>query len=181
MIQQPFTIRSKKWLLRMKRRQRNNFGTLNIDVSLLECMPNTWRDGSRTSLPNKYVSFYVEYDCNYSLEQIMIIDGEELKSDPVSVMTRIQMFLKVDPMIDYSKQIRFNTKKGFFCPVSLPSNSTKCLGKGKGRKYPDMMEETEKFLREYYMPGNVALSKLLTKLRQPIPIWLEQDLSHQEI
>ena len=110
----------------------------------------------------------------------MIIDGEELKLDPVAVLSRLQVFLKIEPFVDYKNLIRFDSRKGFYCPVSLLNNSTKCLGRGKGRRYEEMTEETEKMLRDYFMSFNVALSKLLTKLRQPIPVWLQEDLSHPE-
>jgi heparan sulfate N-deacetylase/N-sulfotransferase NDST2 len=108
----------------------------------------------------------------------MIIDGEELKSDPVSVMSRLQVFLKIEPFMDYKEKLRFEPKKGFYCQVSETNNSTKCLGRSKGRIYLDMEPRAEKFLRAYFMSHNVALSKLLTKLHQPIPQWLEDDLSH---
>ena len=58
----------------------------------------------------------------------------------------------------------------------MEDNKTKCLGKGKGRRYPDMSIEATDFLHSYYRKPNLALSKLLTKLGQTIPSWLEEDL-----
>lgn len=110
-------------------------------------------------------------------QQLMIIDGEELKADPVSVMNQVQQFLKIKPFYDYSEHLRYDPKKGFFCQITQ-RNSTKCLGRSKGRHYAPMDPRAEKFLKAFYLSHNVALSKLLARLRQPIPNWLQEDLSH---
>lgn len=73
---------------------------------------------------------------------------------------------------------RYDAKKGFFCKV-LEGGGNKCLGKGKGRQYATMDTESYKYLREYYMPYNTALVKLLRKLEHTtIPQWLKDDLSY---
>jgi len=73
---------------------------------------------------------------------------------------------------------RYDAKKGFFCKV-LQGGGNKCLGKGKGRHYANMDAESYKYLREYYMPYNTALVKLLRKLEHTtIPQWLKDDLSY---
>ncbi len=41
---------------------------------------------------------------------------------------------------------RFDPKKGFWCQL-LEGGKTKCLGKSKGRRYPDMDPEVQPFLR----------------------------------
>lgn len=130
-----------------------------------------------------------------------IIDGDQLKSNPVDVLDQFQKFLKITPTFDYSSHIRYwilhlissltfysitnwllcfryDVKKGFFCKV-LDGGSNKCLGKGKGRQYPTMDTESYNYLREYYMPYNTALVKLLRKLEHTtIPQWLKDDLSY---
>ena len=58
----------------------------------------------------------------------------------------------------------------------MENNKTKCLGKGKGRRYPEMSAKATDFLHSYYSKPNLALSKLLSKLGQTIPAWLEDDL-----
>ena len=106
----------------------------------------------------------------------MIIDGDELKSDPATVMDKLQSFLKIDNYLDYRSKLRFDSKKGFFCQIN-DKNQTKCLGKLKGRNYEDMDTVSEKWLRDYFMAHNVALSKLLTRIHANIPPWLEEELS----
>lgn len=146
-----------------------------------KAIPKQLKDLRHRCLSPGFYAQHLERWLNFfSPQQIMIIDGEELKTDPVTVMSRLQVFLKIEPFLDYKKLLRFESKKGFFCPIT--GNSTvKCLGKGKGRRYEDISPTTEKFLRDYFMPHNVALSKLLTKLRQPIPFWLEEDLSRSDL
>ena len=104
------------------------------------------------------------------------MDGEELKYDPVSVMNRLQHFLNIKPFVDFSDKLKFDRKKGFFCKVATEGGLPKCLGKGKGRLYPNMDSECWNFLRDYYRLYNEALLKLLNRLGYSIPDWLEDEL-----
>ena len=112
----------------------------------------------------------------FSLQAIHIVDGEEVKYDPVSVMNRLQHFLNIKPFVDFSDKLKFDRKKGFFCRVSEDGGPPKCLGKGKGRQYPAMDAESSAFLRDYYRLYNEALLKLLNRLGYSIPDWLEDEL-----
>lgn len=127
--------------------------------------------------PGLYAQHLERWLSFYPPQQLMIIDGEELKSDPVRVMNKLQTFLAITPFFDYSGSLRFDPHKGFFCKVLSQNNRTKCLGQGKGRLYPPMDIRAEKFLKAYYLSHNVALSKLFNNLRQPQPHWLKEDLS----
>lgn len=127
--------------------------------------------------PGLYAQHLERWLTYYPPQQLMIIDGEELKSDPVHVMNRLQTFLGITPLFEYNKSLRYDPSKGFFCKVLSQTNRTKCLGQGKGRVYPPMDIRAEKFLKAYYLSHNVALSKLLNNLRQPQPRWLKEDLS----
>lgn len=74
---------------------------------------------------------------------------------------------------------RFDKKKGFFCQV-VNGDSTKCLGRSKGRQYPPMEEKSLKYLQRYYLSHNTALVKLFKKIGiRIIPKWLKEDLSDQ--
>jgi hypothetical protein len=48
-------------------------------------------------------------------KQLHIIDGEELKYDPVAVMNRLQHFLEVSPFHDYREAHQLST----FLPVKI--------------------------------------------------------------
>lgn len=92
-------------------------------------------------------------------------------------MNELQRFLKITPPFDYSKRLRYDPKKGFFCQV-IGGDHTKCLGRNKGRQYPPMEDKSYKFLQRYYLSHNTALVKLLKRLGiRNIPQWLKGDLS----
>uniref|UniRef100_A0A672SH91 Bifunctional heparan sulfate N-deacetylase/N-sulfotransferase 1 n=1 Tax=Sinocyclocheilus grahami TaxID=75366 RepID=A0A672SH91_SINGR len=105
--------------------------------------------------------------------QILVVDGQTLKTDPASVMEKIQTFLGLENQVDYHKTLAFDPKKGFWCQL-LDGGKTKCLGKSKGPRYPD--KQSQVFLRKYYRDGNIQLSKLLYKMGQVLPGWLREDL-----
>ncbi|KAJ8780414.1 hypothetical protein J1605_011678 [Eschrichtius robustus] len=114
-------------------------------------------------------------DRAYSWYQLLIIDGQQLRTDPATVMDEVQKFLGVSPHYNYSEALTFDSHKGFWCQL-LEEGKTKCLGKSKGRKYPPMDPESRVFLSSYYRDHNVELSKLLHRLGQPLPSWLRQEL-----
>jgi hypothetical protein len=39
-------------------------------------------------------------------QQISVIDGEQVRLDPVTSMTKLQHFLKIRPIFDYSLHLR---------------------------------------------------------------------------
>ena len=92
-------------------------------------------------------------------------------------MDHLQTFLKLEPHIDYRQKIRYDHHKGFFCLINPSTNGTKCLGKSKGRQYPKMNRLAWKYLHRYYWHHNLALSKLLNRLRINLPNWLVTELS----
>lgn len=106
----------------------------------------------------------------------MLVDGDELRNNPVIVMEKLQLFFKLKPHINYGEKLRFDEKKGFYCQI-ISKNSTKCLGKSKGRHYEEIDQQSESYLHNFYFHYNIALSKLLNKLRIPNPSWLEYQLS----
>ncbi|ODM92934.1 Bifunctional heparan sulfate N-deacetylase/N-sulfotransferase [Orchesella cincta] len=108
-------------------------------------------------------------------QQLLIIDGDELRNDPVSIMYRLQQFLQIDPLFDYSSRLRYDKNKGFYCQV-ISQNKNKCLGRNKGRQYPAMDSKSAKYLNVYYTTHNSALVKMLKRLDQQIPMWLREDL-----
>ena len=65
----------------------------------------------------------------YSGKQLIVLDGNKLKTDPIPLMNRLQKQLHVEKYYDYRKLIKFDEKKGFFCP--LQNGKTHCLGKSK--------------------------------------------------
>uniref|UniRef100_A0A669EGY4 [heparan sulfate]-glucosamine N-sulfotransferase n=1 Tax=Oreochromis niloticus TaxID=8128 RepID=A0A669EGY4_ORENI len=114
-------------------------------------------------------------DRAYSWYQLHIVDGALLRSNPVLVMEGIQRFLGVTPIFNYTQALMYDDSKGFWCQ-RVDGGRAKCLGKSKGRKYPELSSESRAFLAEYYHEHNMDLLRLLSRLGQPLPSWLRQEL-----
>ncbi|KAL1404291.1 hypothetical protein pipiens_000100, partial [Culex pipiens pipiens] len=155
----------------------NNYSFFQV-IMASDSAPKPLRDlRNRCLNPGKYAQHLERWLAYYPQQQLQIIDGEQLKSNPVEVMMELQRFLKLTPTFDYSEHLRFDNKKGFYCQI-VNENKNKCLGKSKGRQYPPMDEKSAKWLQRYYQNHNSALNKLLKKLgSRPIPQWLKDDLS----
>lgn len=124
--------------------------------------------------PGKYAQHLDRWLTQYRPRQLQIIDGEEVKYNPVAVMNKLQHFLQISPFFDYNNSLVFDKDKGFFCMKT--GEKKKCLGKGKGRKYPPMDQYSKEWLKKYYRKSNEHLEKLFTKLGYSIPTWLTEEL-----
>ncbi|XP_075162039.1 N-deacetylase and N-sulfotransferase sfl [Haematobia irritans] len=155
----------------------NNYSFYQV-ITASDSAPKALRDlRNRCLNPGKYAQHLERWLSYYPAQQLHIIDGEQLRLNPVDVMNDLQRFLKIQPALDYSNHLRYDVKKGFFCQV-ISEKRNKCLGKSKGRQYPLMDERSAKLLQRYYLSHNTALVKLLKKLgARPIPQWLKDDLS----
>uniref|UniRef100_A0A1B6I4Z3 [heparan sulfate]-glucosamine N-sulfotransferase n=2 Tax=Homalodisca liturata TaxID=320908 RepID=A0A1B6I4Z3_9HEMI len=147
-------------------------------ISASDTAPKVLRDlRNRCLNPGKYAQHLERWLTYYSPQQLHIIDGDQLRSNPIQVMDSLQKFLKITPYFDYSTHLRYDPKKGFFCQV-LNDDHTKCLGKSKGRLYQQMDDRSNKLLQRYYLSHNTALVKLLKRLGiRTVPQWLKDDLS----
>ncbi|XP_055782586.1 bifunctional heparan sulfate N-deacetylase/N-sulfotransferase 1-like isoform X2 [Salvelinus fontinalis] len=132
---------------------------------------------NRCLVPGWYAIHMERWLNHYHSSQVLVLDGQQLKTEPASVMDRIQKFLGLVNTVNYHNILAFDPKKGFWCQL-LEGGKTKCLGKSKGRKYPDMDPESQSFLREHYRDHNIELSKLLYRMGQPLPSWLREQLIH---
>ena len=80
--------------------------------------------------------------------QLLVIDGDEFVSDPLSQLARVEKFLGLRNYLT-KKNVVFNEEKGFHCMVS-DSGHKKCLSKTKGAPHPDLQPDIEEKLRKYY-------------------------------
>lgn len=116
-------------------------------ITASESSPKPLKDlRSRCLLPGKYAQHLEHWLSFYTPQHMYIIDGEQLKLNPIDVMNDLQRALKIQPIIDYSKEIRYDVKKGFFCQIATEKRN-KCLGKSKGRQYPNMDDKSLKYLQ----------------------------------
>ncbi|XP_030630263.1 bifunctional heparan sulfate N-deacetylase/N-sulfotransferase 2 [Chanos chanos] len=125
--------------------------------------------------PGAYSTHLENWLQHYQPSQLLIVDGVQLRANPVLVMDGVQRFLGVSPYYNYTQALQFDEGKGFWCQ-RMDGGHTRCLGKGKGRKYPDMSPEARSFLSEFYREQNIQLLRLLKRLGQPLPVWLREEL-----
>ncbi|XP_035263715.1 bifunctional heparan sulfate N-deacetylase/N-sulfotransferase 1a [Anguilla anguilla] len=130
---------------------------------------------NRCLVPGWYATHLEHWLSHYLPSQLLVLDGQMLRTEPAAVMDKIQKFLGLANTVNYHKILAFDPKKGFWCQL-LEGGKTKCLGKSKGRKYPEMDSDSRAFLREHYGDHNVELSKLLYRMAQPLPGWLREEL-----
>ncbi|XP_060693399.1 bifunctional heparan sulfate N-deacetylase/N-sulfotransferase 1b [Hemiscyllium ocellatum] len=132
---------------------------------------------NRCLIPGWYATHIERWLNHYHANQILVLDGHLLRAEPAATMEKVQKFLGLRNIADYHKLLIFDLKKGFWCQL-LDGNKSKCLGKSKGRRYPEMDSDSRAFLREYYRDSNIELSKLLYKLGQSLPTWLREELQN---
>ncbi|XP_030628856.1 bifunctional heparan sulfate N-deacetylase/N-sulfotransferase 2 [Chanos chanos] len=130
---------------------------------------------NRCLKPGAYATHLEHWLLHYQPRQLHIVDGALLRSNPALVMEGIQRFLGVTPIFNYTQALMFDETKGFWCQ-RMDGGRPKCLGKSKGRKYPEMTPETRAFLTEYYREHNLELLRLLNRLGQALPTWLREEL-----
>lgn len=110
--------------------------------------------------PGKYAQHLERWLSYYPPQQLHIIDGEQLRQNPVETLHELQRFLKITPAFNYSSHLRYDPKKGFFCQVTN-EDRTKCLGKSKGRQYPPMEDKSYKLLQVSTVHGTPAKEERL--------------------
>ncbi|XP_078284665.1 LOW QUALITY PROTEIN: bifunctional heparan sulfate N-deacetylase/N-sulfotransferase 2 [Rhinoraja longicauda] len=132
---------------------------------------------SRCLLPGWYATHIERWLAHYQPSQLLIVNGLLLRNNPVAVMESVQKFLGVTPHLNYTQALMFDDNKSFWCQV-VEGGKSKCLGKSKGRKYPEMDSLSRTFLMNYYREPNTELSKQLNRLGQALPSWLREELQH---
>lgn len=148
-------------------------------ITANDTAPKPVRDlRNRCLNPGKYSTHLDRWLSYFPPQQLHIIDGDLLRSNPIEVMNELQRFLKITPLVDFANHLRYEPKKGFFCQIG-DGDRTKCLGRSKGRIYPPMEETSHKFLQHYYLSHNTALVKLLKRIGiRNVPQWLKDDLTN---
>uniref|UniRef100_A0A8C4SDQ9 [heparan sulfate]-glucosamine N-sulfotransferase n=1 Tax=Erpetoichthys calabaricus TaxID=27687 RepID=A0A8C4SDQ9_ERPCA len=132
---------------------------------------------SRCLTPGKYAMHLNRWLQHFQASQLLVVDGTQLRLNPAVVMEGIQRFLGITPFFNYTQALMFDEGKGFWCQRT-ENGRPKCLGKNKGRKYPEMDPESRTFLSHFYLEHNMDLLKLLDRLGQALPIWLREELQN---
>lgn len=112
------------------------------------------------SMYDVHIKRWLKY---FKLEQIHIVNGDVLITDPVSELKKAEVFLDVKPFFNQD-MFFYNATKGFYCwkvPSKKGREGPKCLGSGKGREHPTVGEEIVAKLRTFFQPHNDAFYALV--------------------
>ncbi|VEL38752.1 unnamed protein product, partial [Protopolystoma xenopodis] len=124
----------------------------------------------------------------YPSNQILLVDGDELRLNPIPLMQKVQIFAGFENSVNYSSLIFYDSQKGFFCASNelnlIPGSGWRsCLGGSKGRDYIhlDTAIYVPKLSWLYYCQDILALVHLLNTTRfyatdadSPWPTWLQK-------
>ena len=99
----------------------------------------------------------------FPLKQIHIVDGESLRENPLSEMTKIERYMGLEKYFS-KNSFYFNETKGFYC-AKINQETPKCMGSSKGRPHPKLRLSVEKKLRQFYSDCNKEFFEMI-KQRQ---------------
>ena len=96
----------------------------------------------------------------FDKKQILVLNGEELIDNPVSILEKVETYLNIS---HYFKESMFsiNKKKGFFCWQKYREDTEHtCFGSTRGRKHPALSNSTWDKLREFFKPHSETFCNL---------------------
>jgi [heparan sulfate]-glucosamine 3-sulfotransferase 5 len=95
----------------------------------------------------------------FSRAQILIINGDQLITDPLSQINRVQDFLGIERRLNH-ENFYFNKTKGFYC-LRTEMGDKKCLKETKGRMHPKVNERSISILRKFFVEHNQKFYDLI--------------------
>jgi len=99
----------------------------------------------------------------FSLDQLLVVDGDSLIRNPVVELKKVEKFLALDNFFT-NDMFYFNATKGFHCwkkPTKSGIAVPFCLGNSKGRQHPKLLPDTEQRLLEFFEPHNRQFFELV--------------------
>ena len=137
----------------------NNVGNATMYSSFEKKVILNGTVNSHTSEINKsmYDVHYERWLKWFKKEQILIVNGEELITHPVTELSKVEAFLNLRHYFTKEMFI-FNKEKGFYCWKTLNGRTNraktrmKCLGSSKGREHPTVSEDTLDKIRKFLKP-----------------------------
>ena len=94
--------------------------------------------------------------------KVLILDGDKFKTDPVSVLRKVEKFMGLSRFF-LGEHFRYEEDKGFYCPDIPERPDRYCMGARKGRKHPAISNRTLEELYSFYKPYNNRLAKFLNQ------------------
>ena len=101
-----------------------------------------------------YYTSMLEYLKYFTIDQILIIDSDELKYNPVKVLQKVEDFLGLPHFIK-SNMFVWNKDKGYYCiKTDLSDTGMACYPPGRGKHIVDINPQTKAILTDYFKPWN---------------------------
>ena len=150
--------RSQSWYLHGKNKPNSDYARFNTtfeDVALKNGVVNEGFDGTRAATYDVKFEEWLQY---FDRQQIHVIDGDRLKTDPYYEIRRMESFLGVDHYVK-REHFYFNKTKGHFCKRPRQDQII-CMPSYKGRYHPELEPHVEKKLRDYFKPHNDRFEEL---------------------
>ncbi|CAJ0600916.1 unnamed protein product [Cylicocyclus nassatus] len=98
---------------------------------------------------------------NFPMDQIHIVDGERLVTQPALEVNRTERFLGLKPVVT-AEDFGVDPIKKFPC-IRHPDTSLHCLGKTKGRKHPFVQTDVLRRLKRFYKPENQKFFRMVNR------------------
>lgn len=119
--------------------------------------------------PGHYHKYLLEWFNKFDSNQILIIDSEVFKNNPINYLERIQEFLKLKKKINYEEILEKDDNKEFtYC---LKKDLRKCTS---FNKKPIIEQNIYDLLDNIYSESNKKLKSLLNENKFKIPEWLDK-------
>ena len=119
----------------------------------------TFKNGSlkADALKYKYDEVIAPWYEYFPRNQILVIDGEKMKRDPLPELKKVETFLGVPHMIR-KKNLVFDEKKGFVC---IFTDFSHCVGKARGRSHEFVRPALRKKLADAFKPHTKRFVELV--------------------
>jgi heparan sulfate N-deacetylase/N-sulfotransferase NDST2 len=119
--------------------------------------------------PGHYHKHLLEWFNKFHSNQILIIDSEVFKNNPMNDLERIQEFLKLKKKINYEEILKKDNNKEFtYC---LKKDLRKCTS---FNKKPIIEQNIYDLLDNIYSESNKKLKSLLNEYKFKKPEWLDK-------
>lgn len=118
----------------------------------------------KTGLYSEHLKRWLKF---FDRSKLHFVSGETLISAPWEELFAVQKFLNISVSIT-KEDFWYNETKKFYCMSNTKrhgkiSFNPKCLGQTKGRKHPDINQQTIKILRDFYKPYNQEFYKMVDR------------------
>ncbi|CAL8395043.1 unnamed protein product [Arctogadus glacialis] len=137
-------------VLEGKERKNKTYHTFEeLAVDEATCEVNTKYKAVRTSIYTHHLERWLHF---FPAEQLHVVDGDRLISDPLPELQRVERFLHLPAAISRAN-LYFNATRGFYCLRFSPLFN-KCLAGSKGRTHPAVDASVVQKLRRFFHPFN---------------------------